>query len=235
MVLVILFPPIVLLQRRFLRRIVAQTAEFCVCDELPLRQLPLAIARQKSQDARETTKRHGVSSCVRLEGGLLSSWKCAGRWVFSAEHRSEAAAHHFGVFDTTILDGKIRRSRIVSVRDGSVLTSHKPRRDKLGSSPHHKITAIPLWRGLASTGLGTQSMKQAINAAMLAVIPVMSLTQQMQQPSRAPYRRFADQLDTLPGPSGRSGLAPKPSRPRVPEWSKRARSQRERAGGGAAL
>lgn len=125
-------------------RIVAQTAGFCVCDELPLRQLPLAIARQKSQDARQTTKKHGVSSCVRIEGRLLSSWQCAGGWVFSSEHRSEASAHHFGVFDTTILDGKIRRSRIVSVRDGSVLTTHKPRRDKLGSSPHHKITAIPL-------------------------------------------------------------------------------------------
>ena len=120
------------------------TAGFCVCDELLLRQLPLAIGRQKSQDARETTKRHGVSSCVRLEGELLSSWQCAGRWVFSAEHRSEAAAHHLRVFDTTILDGNIRRSGIVSVRDGSVLTSHKPRRDKLGSAPHHKITAIPL-------------------------------------------------------------------------------------------
>lgn len=44
---------------------------------------------------------------------------------------------------------------------------------------------------------------------------------------RADLGRDNSQFDTPPGPSGCAGVAPKPSRPRVPDRSKPARSVRE--------
>lgn len=124
-----------------------------------------------------------------------------------------------------------------------------------------KPRRCPPRQGPAVTLPGTQGMRRAANAAVLAIFRVMALflfwrrvltslaveaALQETQPASARVRRtrkpvfsrsataaqskkFANQFDTLPGPSGRIGLAPRPSRPRVPERSNRARSQREGA------
>ena len=161
---------------------------------------------------------------------MFSSWKRARRWVLSTEHGSKAATHHLWVFNTTILNREIWWTLVVSRREGSVLTANG-----LGGSPRHRITAItPVARTCEHEArcakhenndrrrdVGDSPRHGALFSR--GATAVIGFTNE----------GTGNQSDTLPGPSGCIGLAPKPSRPRVPERSKRARSQRERAVCGA--
>ncbi len=69
--------------------------------------------------------------------GAGSSWERTRCWVLSLKHGSKAAAHHLGVFNTTILNRKIWTKLTELRRAGSVLTANVP-----GHSPGYKTTAM---------------------------------------------------------------------------------------------
>lgn len=93
------------------------------------------------------------------------------------------------------------------------------------------------WLGHAEMSADARNNNAAARVAILAIVRVMYSFRSCPVPRlkfAAAAARLATECigghsDTLPGPSGLSGLAPRPWRPGVPERSKRARSRREGA------